>query len=53
MMTVQCLGRRAKKMAGTTMKGVFIKPFFREGRRDISSWKSLELPNADGHVIMP
>lgn len=34
-------------MASTTKKGVFIKLFFREERRDVRNWKSLELSNAD------
>ena len=56
-MTLKILGKGAEKMASTTKKGVFIKLFFREGRRDIRNWKSLkkkkrnwkslELPNAE------
>lgn len=46
MMTLKSLGKGAEKMASTTKKGVFIKLFFREGRRDIRNWKPLELPNA-------
>lgn len=41
-MTLKILGKGAEKMASTTKKGVFIKLFFREGRRDIRNWKSLK-----------
>lgn len=34
MMTLQCLGRGAEKIAGTTKKGVFLKPFL-ERREEI------------------